>query len=123
MVALDDDGRPTEVPPLEAESEDEQRREREAQTRRRNRLAERDEIQRGPLGVRLEPERVARREAARVAQRDAPARAALGGAHDLAAGDAAGARVQAQAGDDGEGVAGVRVDRDPGALAASGPSA
>ena len=47
MVALDDDGRPTEVPPLEAASEDEQRREREAQTRRRNRLAERDEIQRG----------------------------------------------------------------------------
>jgi acyl-CoA hydrolase len=46
MVALDDDGRPTEVPPLEAVSEDEQRREREAQTRRRNRLAERDELQR-----------------------------------------------------------------------------
>jgi len=45
MVALDDDGRPTEVPPLEAVSEDEQRREREAQTRRRNRLAERDELQ------------------------------------------------------------------------------
>ena len=37
MVALDDDGRPAEVPPLEAESADEQRREREAQTRRRNR--------------------------------------------------------------------------------------
>ena len=47
MVALDDDGRPTEVPLLEAVSEDEVRREREAQTRRRNRLAERDEIQRG----------------------------------------------------------------------------
>ena len=46
MVALDDDGRPAEVPPLEAVSEDEQRREREAQTRRRNRLAERDELQR-----------------------------------------------------------------------------
>jgi acyl-CoA hydrolase len=46
MVALDDDGRPTEVPPLEALSPDEQRREREAQTRRRNRLAERDELQR-----------------------------------------------------------------------------
>jgi acyl-CoA hydrolase len=39
MVALDDDGRPTEVPPLAAESEVERRREREAQTRRRNRLA------------------------------------------------------------------------------------
>ena len=46
MVALDEEGRPTEVPPLEAVSEAEQRREREAQTRRRNRLAERDEIQR-----------------------------------------------------------------------------
>ena len=46
MVALDDDGRPTEVPPLEAVSDDERRREREAQTRRRNRLAERDELQR-----------------------------------------------------------------------------
>jgi acyl-CoA hydrolase len=46
MVALDDDGRPTEVPALEAVSTDEQRREREAQTRRRNRLAERDEIRR-----------------------------------------------------------------------------
>ena len=46
MVALDDDGRPTEVPPLEAGQTDEQRREREAQTRRRNRLAERDELQR-----------------------------------------------------------------------------
>ena len=47
MVALDDDGRPTEVPPLEAVSPDELRREREAQARRRNRLAERDELQRG----------------------------------------------------------------------------
>ena len=46
MVALDDDGRPTNVPPLLAESEHELRREREAQTRRRNRLAERDELQR-----------------------------------------------------------------------------
>ena len=45
MVALDDEGRPTEVPPLLAESEVERRREREAQTRRRNRLAERDELQ------------------------------------------------------------------------------
>jgi hypothetical protein len=38
------------VPPLLAESEAERRREREAQTRRRNRLAERDEIQRGRSG-------------------------------------------------------------------------
>ena len=44
MVALDEDGRPTAVPPLLAESPDEQRREREAQTRRRNRLAERAQI-------------------------------------------------------------------------------
>ena len=50
MVALDDDGRPAEVPPLEAVSEHEQRREREAQTRRRNRLAERDELQSGRSG-------------------------------------------------------------------------
>ena len=50
MVALDDEGHPTEVPPLLAESEDERRREREAQTRRRNRLAERDELQRARSG-------------------------------------------------------------------------
>ena len=50
MVALDDDGRPVEVPPLEVVSEAQRRREREAQTRRRNRLAEREEIQRGRSG-------------------------------------------------------------------------
>jgi acyl-CoA hydrolase len=50
MVALDDDGRPAEVPPLLVETPDEERREREAQTRRRNRLAERDELQRGRPG-------------------------------------------------------------------------
>ena len=50
MVALDEDGRPTEVPPLLAGSDDEKRREREAQTRRRNRLAERDELQRDRSG-------------------------------------------------------------------------
>jgi len=44
MVALDDQGRPTPVPPLEAETEMEKRRQREAETRRRNRLAERKEI-------------------------------------------------------------------------------
>ena len=44
MVALDDDGRPTEVPPLECETGDERRREREAQLRRANRLAERRQI-------------------------------------------------------------------------------
>jgi acyl-CoA hydrolase len=46
MVALDDDGRPTEIPPLRTTGPDEVRRERDAQTRRRNRLAERDEIRR-----------------------------------------------------------------------------
>jgi acyl-CoA hydrolase len=51
MVALDGDGRPTEVPPLLAETDDGRRREGEAQTRRRNRLAERDEIQRGRSGA------------------------------------------------------------------------
>lgn len=44
MVALDDDGNPTGVPGLELDGPDEERRERDAQTRRRNRLAERDEI-------------------------------------------------------------------------------
>jgi acyl-CoA hydrolase len=44
MVAVDDESRPREVPPLVVESADEERRERAAQTRRRNRLAERDEI-------------------------------------------------------------------------------
>jgi acyl-CoA hydrolase len=46
MVALDEDGRPAAIPPLAVATMDEERREREAQTRRRNRLAERDEIQR-----------------------------------------------------------------------------
>jgi acyl-CoA hydrolase len=44
MVALDDAGEPTKVPPLAAESPTEQRRQREAELRRRNRLAEREEI-------------------------------------------------------------------------------
>jgi acyl-CoA hydrolase len=44
MVALDDSGEPTGVPPLAAESPTELRRQREAELRRRNRLAERDEI-------------------------------------------------------------------------------
>jgi acyl-CoA hydrolase len=51
MVALDDEGRPTEVPPIAAETPDELRREREAQLRRDNRLTERDQIveERGDL--------------------------------------------------------------------------
>ena len=47
MVAVDDEGRPRPVPPLLVESDEEERRERAAQTRRRNRLAEREEIVRG----------------------------------------------------------------------------
>jgi len=44
MVAVDDAGRPVEVPPLDASSPEEQRREREAQVRRANSLAEREQI-------------------------------------------------------------------------------
>lgn len=44
MVAIDDEGRPTEVPPLRTENEAEERRQREAELRRRNRLAEREQI-------------------------------------------------------------------------------
>jgi acyl-CoA hydrolase len=47
MVALDDDGRPTAVPPLSPLSPEERRREQEAQLRRDNRLAEREAILRG----------------------------------------------------------------------------
>jgi acyl-CoA hydrolase len=44
MVVLDEHGSPMEAPPLAAESPDEQRRMREAELRRRNRLAEREQI-------------------------------------------------------------------------------
>ena len=44
MVALDDEGEPTPVPGVVAESEDERRRQHEAELRRANRLAERDQI-------------------------------------------------------------------------------
>jgi acyl-CoA hydrolase len=44
MVALDEEGRPATVPPLEAVSPEEQQRQREAELRRANRLAEREEI-------------------------------------------------------------------------------
>jgi acyl-CoA hydrolase len=47
MVALDEDGRPTSVPPIAPETPDEQRRAREAQLRRDNRLAERERIETG----------------------------------------------------------------------------
>jgi acyl-CoA hydrolase len=45
MVALDDDGNPTEVPPIAPETPDETRRAREAQLRRDTRLAERQRIE------------------------------------------------------------------------------
>jgi acyl-CoA hydrolase len=44
MVALDEEGRPTEVPSLAPDGPDEERRAREAQLRRANRLAEREQI-------------------------------------------------------------------------------
>jgi acyl-CoA hydrolase len=44
MVAVDEKGTPVPVPPLVTESETEKRRQREAEVRRRNRLAERDEL-------------------------------------------------------------------------------
>jgi acyl-CoA hydrolase len=44
MVALDEQGRPTPVPSLLAQSDEELRRNREAEVRRSNRLAERDQI-------------------------------------------------------------------------------
>src|SRR5687767_3290385 len=45
LVALDDDGNPTEVPPIAPETPDETRRAREAQLRRDTRLAERQRIE------------------------------------------------------------------------------
>jgi acyl-CoA hydrolase len=44
MVAVDEEGRPSPVPGLLPETEDEVRRQREAEVRRKNRLAERDQI-------------------------------------------------------------------------------
>src|SRR3954454_21926259 len=44
MVAVDNEGSPVPVPPLEAGSEAERRRQREAELRRGNRLAEREQI-------------------------------------------------------------------------------
>lgn len=44
MVAVDEQGSPVPVPPLLAQSDQELRREGEAQLRRRNRLAEREQI-------------------------------------------------------------------------------
>ena len=47
MVALDDEGNPTQVPPLDPRTPDETRRAREAQLRRDTRLAERKRIEEG----------------------------------------------------------------------------
>ena len=44
MVAVDEDGQPIPVPPLEPRTGDERRRQREAELRRGNRLAEREQI-------------------------------------------------------------------------------
>ena len=44
MVSLDDEGNPAPVPGLQCEDDTERRREREAQLRRKNRLAEREQI-------------------------------------------------------------------------------
>src|SRR5690349_21806856 len=44
MVALDENGEPSEVPPIIAATPDEQRRQHEAGLRRENRLAERTQI-------------------------------------------------------------------------------
>ncbi len=46
FVAIDDEGRPREVPALRPEGEDERRREREAEIRRAHRLARKAEIER-----------------------------------------------------------------------------
>ena len=46
MVALDEGGRPAPVPPLAPGTAVEERRQREAELRRRNRLAEREDITR-----------------------------------------------------------------------------
>ena len=45
MVALDEQGRPAQIPPVAPETPDEERRAREAQLRRDNRLAERRHIE------------------------------------------------------------------------------
>jgi acyl-CoA hydrolase len=45
MVAVDEQGNPQPVPPLLTATDEERRRESAAQLRRRNRLAERDQIQ------------------------------------------------------------------------------
>jgi acyl-CoA hydrolase len=45
MVALDEEGKPMQVPAIEPQAPDEERRAREAQLRRDNRLEERERIE------------------------------------------------------------------------------
>jgi acyl-CoA hydrolase len=45
MIAVDEQGNPQPVPPLLTATDEERRRESDAQLRRRNRLAEREQIQ------------------------------------------------------------------------------
>ena len=47
FVAIDDQGRPTEVPAIEPRTSEEERRQREAELRRMHRLAEREAIEHG----------------------------------------------------------------------------
>ena len=47
FVALDDEGKPTAVPPIAPATPTEERRQREAEIRRRHRLAEREAIEHG----------------------------------------------------------------------------
>jgi acyl-CoA hydrolase len=54
FVALDDQGRPTKVPPIEPRTPTEERRQREAELRRKHRLAEREAIEHGRKALMLE---------------------------------------------------------------------
>jgi acyl-CoA hydrolase len=54
FVALDDDGRPTSVPPMAPQTATEERRQREAELRRKHRLAEREAIEHGRKALMLE---------------------------------------------------------------------
>ena len=51
FVAIDEEGRPREIPPLEPETEQERRRVREAEIRRAHRLAKKREIEAGRSGA------------------------------------------------------------------------
>jgi acyl-CoA hydrolase len=54
FVALDEDGRPTPVPPLVPQNATEERRMREAELRRQHRLAEREAIEHGRKAFELD---------------------------------------------------------------------